>query len=247
MPRDDYLAVSTDQGVVCGIRPEDLGVECFGVDAPTPPAVALKSLSFHSRASFRGLSIDGDAMSWWDEEEKWSNLGGSWDSFTTNSWWEEAYQSGTDVQYSDASGTSSIPEIAAFDVGEYGGTTTWIGTDGCFRVDDAFIFGQFSEVDCGGPFQPIVVGGAAGNYALDEDGTIHQLDTVDEYMDRLSCPAPAGEFKALARGGNLTCAIRKSGALVCWQARTYQDDWLKAISEPYVPSGESGNDYTQCF
>ena len=37
MPRDDYVAMSADFGVACGIRPEDGGVECFGENAPAPP------------------------------------------------------------------------------------------------------------------------------------------------------------------------------------------------------------------
>ena len=86
------------------------------------------------------------------------------------------------------------------------------------------------------------MGGAAGNYALAEDGTIHQLDTLDAYQGRLSCEAPEGEFKALARGGNLTCGIKTSGTLVCWKPYNEIPGWLKAITEPYEPLGS----YSDC-
>lgn len=254
MPRDDYLAMSADNGVACGIRPEDHGVECFGDDAPKPPAVALRSLRYYENQAYAGaagihaLSADGGAMFWGDPDLAWVDEGGRWDSFTSNSWGGAAYQSGTQVRYVDNAAWADEPvpdgfdEIAAFDIGETGNGYTWIGTDGCFRAEGTMTVGALSEIDCSGPFQPIVVGGLAGNYALAEDGTIHQLDTVDLDGDRLECGAPDGEFKALARGGRLTCGIRTSGSLVCWGPNTRSPDWLNAISEPYAPGEQGGGE-----
>lgn len=245
MPRDDYLAMSADRGVACGIRPEDDGVECFGEEAPTLPPAAFKSLRYYSASTVYGLTVDGEAVAWWGEGEDWYRLGGSWASFTANAFWEMAYQSEGEVRYWDWDEEAfgdGFDEIAAFDIGETTSASTWIGTDGCFRAEGTMTVGALSEIDCSGPFQPIVVGGLAGNYALAEDGTIHQLDTVDLDGDRLECGAPDGEFKALARGGSLTCGIRTSGSLVCWGPNNRAPDWLNAISDPYAPGEQGGGE-----
>ena len=46
LPRDDYVFVSPDGGSACAIRPEDSGVDCFGENAPTPPAMQLAALRY---------------------------------------------------------------------------------------------------------------------------------------------------------------------------------------------------------
>lgn len=241
MPRDDYLAMSADHGVACGVRPEDHGVECFGEGAPTPPAGSLRAIRLYKDADgdfseVYGLGMDRQVAWWYPGLADWPWDGGEWDSFSANSHRQFAYQAGSDVHFYGSDGV--LEDVLAYDIGE-DITDAMVGTDGCFTASGfTDRSGLFEYKDCEGPFQPIVVGGLAGSYALAEDGLIHHLDTEDVYGVNASCPGPKGRFKALARGGDLTCAIRDSGALVCWVWTGPRPEWLSAFSGPYQPQYE---------
>lgn len=247
MPRRDYVAMTADHGVACGIRPEDSAPECFGEGAPSPPTAALSAIRLYvlddGTALIGAITVEGERWGWTSTIPDWENLGGQWDSFTENALGESAFQAGDEVQITSGGEPRLVENIAAFDIGEIGYATTWIGTDGCFRASGTSDVGSLEEEDCDGPFQPVVVGGDAGNYALDESGAIRDLQTIGSNMHpSYTCSGPKGTFSALARGGIYTCAVRVSGGLVCWVANSdLKPDWLKRVSERYVPSGWAGD------
>ncbi len=187
----------------------------------------------------RALSNEGFPAYWSTLRDSWSAEDGRWDSCTVNSYGASAFQSGTTVEYYDGGEAKFKEDILAFDIGETTTVRTWIDTEGCFHADGSGL----NQVDCDGPFQPVVVGGTAGNYALAEDGTVHQLDTLDDYYNRFFCGPPEGEFKTLERGGNLTCGIRTSGSLVCWApGNSGLAEWLRPASERYEVAEGTGTD-----
>ena len=177
IPRDDYLFVSPDGGGACAIRPEDSGVDCFGENAPTPPDMQVAALRYVAPELILAIGLDGAAVSW-SASEGYQEVPGVYESITATEGAFAAYLSGTTVEFPFFDSVGPIPDVVAFDVGGYAGVHAWVGTDGCFHTDGTDIWGDISGTDCTAPFQPIVIGARAGAYALDEDGTVHQLDIV---------------------------------------------------------------------
>jgi len=241
IPRDDYLFVSPDGGSACAIRPEDSGVDCFGENAPTPPAMQVAELRYVAPDLILGIGLDGAAVSW-GVSAGYQDVGGVYDSLSAIEGGDAAYLSGTTVEFPFWDLWEPIPDVVAYDIGSgYSGVEAWIGTDGCFHTDGTDFWGDISGTDCGGPFQPIVIGARAGAYALDEDGTIHQLDIVGSDGYGGSCPAPKGRFTSLARWGDLTCGLQKDGGLVCWEPNggVHTASWVSELSGAYYPAGDA--------